>query len=272
MAFLTINGVEVQIADDSARFDVVEIGSRKRAFDGTPMVTRQRLARELSVRTSILAKAEAFAVSCLAAGLGHVFSFASHVYSSKGKGPSASTDVTYSATGGPVTGVGRITVAGTTGTTTYSAVAALRAGFDSTEWTVLVWRKESGTWFHYIVKGNSTAWKNGSTVAVPAWLTVTPGGSVTIAATDATAYDYSDLVTLPFLIPDSWVSQLDAWLRTGTRAFPPLATLHLEGNAVPTTHAFYAKGEVEGEELLQATVAGSWEPAARRLSIKFREN
>ena len=89
MAFLVINGITVPVLAGSAKVSPKVIGGQERAFDATLLTTRSRVKEMFAATRQHTGAAEAEAFHKLLLGEGHTWSFASHVYSSLGLGPSS---------------------------------------------------------------------------------------------------------------------------------------------------------------------------------------
>lgn len=85
MSFLRINGYTIPVTKCDEK--IIEIGSRSRGLDGTPLVDRQRTKRAWECETSPLPRRMATAVRALVLGQGDVFPFDSDDYSAKGLAP-----------------------------------------------------------------------------------------------------------------------------------------------------------------------------------------
>jgi hypothetical protein len=270
MSFLKVNGVAVPVAVDAADVEPQVIGTEERTESGDLVVDFVREVNTFSVTTTLITKAEAFALKCLVQGLGHVWSFASSLYSSKGRGPASSTNATQGS-GGAVSGTGKLTLGATTGSIVFAAATALRAGQDNAEYSILVWRYESGAWHHYIITAAATYRDGVAYGGSTSWVQVFPNGDVQLSNSTGSAVDYSDLVTLPFTVPASWIAGLDAFIRTAGNAFPALSRVRLEGDLVPAAFSSTARGKVEREHVRVARIDGVLERAARTLQLRFSE-
>jgi hypothetical protein len=263
MSFLTLNGIAIAVSEGHAKKSAKEIGDRADAFDGTPLLSRQRIRREYEVDSVPLVKTEAWALENFVLGAGHHWSFDSHLYSSKGLGPNVFTGTTAGSVAGKYGN--KLTLAATTGQLNYPAAVAEGNG-DS---TVLVFRFESGAWHHYIVRSDGSRWYDGvlgAGGATASWLTVSPAGSVTLTNSTVNAQDYDDLVALPFKIPDSWVAGLYAY--HAAQAFSDLRRLTMGGDFVQATVSVV--GELTGDSIRKATISGT-KQATRSLSFKLTE-
>jgi len=89
VSFLLVNGLEVPVAIDSLTEPCRLIGDTSEADDGTLRKSEQAIKLDFDFSTTPLSPADARAWACLLRGLGDVWSFDSHLYSSKGVPPSA---------------------------------------------------------------------------------------------------------------------------------------------------------------------------------------
>jgi hypothetical protein len=213
VSWLTVNGIELaRVAalgspPAGARRD---IGGTHEAADGSLVITRQARKNDLSFETVPRSGAEAYAWEQLLTGAGHVWSFDSHFYSSKGLAPSAISNSVVT-TADPVYGVGSCEQTAVTGYVSYAALAA-----GATKWTVMVWRKVGfGAWTHYVVtsasKAAGQAYVGGVlSVDATAWLTVTTStGTVKVDAGVSTTW-IDDMVICPYVWLDDWPAQVFA--------------------------------------------------------------
>lgn len=156
MAFITINGIDVDVrVEEASRPDVIEIGEKSRAFDGTLRKSRQGVKRAYSIQTGFAQRSDSLALESLLLGLGHRWSFDSHLYSSKGLGPSSTTAAAQAASGNSKFGAGRLQVNATTGSISFAT------GFTS-GYTFMVWRSTNGTTYsHHIIMSDGTKYVDG---------------------------------------------------------------------------------------------------------------
>ena len=217
MSAITLNGLAFPVARNSLAEHPREVGQNSTAFDGTPRASRQRLVTDIELESTALPFDTAAAWMGLINGLGHVWSFDAHLYSSKGLGPSSSTGASIQASckfgsGLRLTNGGSVTYGASLGST----------------WTVGLWRYSSG-WSHYLVRSDGAKWLNGARADG----TSTPfievaSGAVTISNTSGGAVDFDDLVALPFLAPTDWPPVLGV----ASSAFSALPRLTLAGSLV----------------------------------------
>jgi len=271
MPFLRLQGITVKAARSEGDREPGMVGMSERTENGELAVDRLRGFTDLSFTTPPLGAAEAFALRHLIEGYGQTWSFASSLYGSKGKGPSSSTNTTQSASGGPVSGTGRLIVGATDGVVTYSSPLALRPGvYDANGWHAMLWRNEGApSWKHYQISSTGAVWKDGASwgSSISSWWSTVPAGAFTLTNTTAAAVEYSDIVVLPFEVPSAWVAMFDAFLRTGLRAMPALGKVLVDGDAIPSSYPVYAHGRVIGERYVKSTLGGG----SRALSFTLEE-
>lgn len=209
------------------------IGDQAQAVDGTLRLTQQAKKRDFHFASIPLTQAQAFAWEMFLTGEGHVWSFDSTLYSSKGLGPSAITDASIMTGSGSKFGSGALFIDLTTGTITFTG-ALLNTFGARPGYTVMVWRFDDGTdtdFHHYVVRSDGAKWKDGvrNDATSTSWLTVS-GANVTLVAGGAVdPVIYSDLVCLPFDVLDDWPPVFG----TSTSAYCPTPYLDLAGKMVP---------------------------------------
>lgn len=230
MAYLTVNGVEVQ-CDAGAGSDITPmlIGEDGRAFSGAPFSTERATKGELSARTMLLPVDDVPAWRGLIKGEGHVWSFDGNATSSRGVIPSA-----YGGPSGlsptilPSSGRRGGCLSFAPGTyVTYDV--ALRGA-----WTAFGWRQVSGTWRHYGLDADGNDIYNGVVGATPGdpydWLSVDVTGLLRLEGPSGYGYYLDDLVVLPYVVPSGWWPQLYAF--HSAQAFPLLPRVSLDGDVV----------------------------------------
>lgn len=244
--FLRINGIPLAVLDGSAGLSVEEIGGLERAVDGTAITNRRAVKGSWGFTLAHSAAATALAWRDLLLGRGHRWAFDSHLYSSKGLGPSSSSGATISATQSKFGGSSLKIV----DTGSYVA-AALPSG---SPWTVLLWRYVAG-WKHYAVTSAGTKYEDGvAGVYTTTWLSVS-SGSVTLANAEGADRYYDDLVVLPCIVPATWPASVFGY----GAAFSPLAKLYADGLAIEAgALTKTVRGSVGRASMVQATSAGAW--------------
>lgn len=228
MAFFTIHGWEISIADKSWDFAPELVGaSTKRGTTGTLRHTRRARKGTWRGSTPLLDPADADPINLLFSGEHDVFAFDADVYSSKGRGWSTvpTLDTTNKKFGD-------------------SSMAAASAGTytvdytDTTLRTILYWRRpNSGSFNHYALVCTgatvTTKYKNGSTTAetVTNWFTPAADGSFSLLGKDDSGSNsiaqYDDVVILPFA---ATAAQVTAWA-AATRAWAESPFLNCSGTA-----------------------------------------
>ncbi len=257
MSFLAINGVELRVAVDSFSEKPREIGEHDTSFNGTGVVSRQGTKRDCAFETVLFTPTEGRAWDKLLRGEGHVWSFDSSFYSSKGLGPNAGYVATILA-GSAKFGASQLSLTATTGTITF----ATQLG---STWSLMFWRYESGAWHHYIICSDTTEYYDGAAGAyATTWIAVS-GGSVTITNATGSAVLYDDLVVLPFVVPATWAA---IWGVAAT-AFPSLPSLSAAGDFDPEART--VKGMVSSGKLQPAVISGVLYAAVRKLSVELQE-
>lgn len=263
MPFLTVNGIELPVSTDNARFSREEIGARERAFDGSLRSHRRATKRRIDLAIPVGADADTMhAYEGLLRGDGHVWGFETGfgLYSYKGLGPSAGfMGATQSGTGGKYGG--KLTLAATTGTITFAT------GLPG-KWSVMVWRFEGAAWVHYVVRSDGAKWVDGvrNDAASTGWLSAS-SGAVTLANSLATAFDYDDLVAVPYLVPVDWPAIVSA----SARAYSQLPRLECHGDGLPDSSAsapVQMMGEPSEATFAPVAVTGGW---GRDLPVVLRE-
>lgn len=268
MAHLTLNGVTFPVGVRSGATEHEELGDEVRALDGTLITHTVTQKRRWPCETVTLEPDTAKAWVALVQGRGHKWDFTT-LYSSKFLGTSATSGtVTANVASGKFNKklqVGATSYARWTPTGRDSLIAgALNPVGD---YTLTVWRLESGTWYHYIIRnrsGSVTRYKDGASHgAATAWISVHASGYLQLG--DGTnADDFSDLVAVPFAIPTDWVS---SWYGYG-RAFPALPRLEANGDVIfnPTT-PLSVRGR-RAREIPEPTAA---DPDATRVECELLE-
>lgn len=264
-----INGIDlapIASAKDLPQEPKRDIGGVEDASDGSKVVTR--IARKLDLTfTSIpLLSADAVAFEGLICGLGEHWSFDTSLYGSKGLGPSGTIDAIQTA-GTPKFGAGVLRLSATTGTITFAG-AAQGPGGTFRKYTVMVWRRESGVWHHYIVTSSGHKWLDGVRAdgTSTTWLVVTAVGDVTIVNTAGATQDYDDLVVLPYEIVDYWGEIFGV----ATSAFSNLPDLNASGLLVTEATTRIVTGNCTSMTVMMARPSGySLQRDMKRLSVEI---
>jgi len=249
--FLKLSGIPVPISVDTAKQGVDRGGNRERALDGTLREHRRFSKATWSFATKLLPVASALAFRGLIDGRGHSWDFETHLYSSKGLGPSTSSGATNNASGAKYGSAG-LQLTATTGTITFVALPATAPD----GYSVAFWRKVgAGAWNHYAVASSAAGtvyYLNGVVDTSPSFLTVTTSaGTVKLDAAGSTTY-YDDLVVLPYPMVSDWPLAIT----NAGAAFGPLALLTASGFGIENgQRSVTVGGEVQNMPM-QATSTG----------------
>jgi hypothetical protein len=262
VAWCAANGIDlssiVAVATDP-KGDRRDIGDISPANDGTMRATRQTRKHDLSFQSIPLAASDARAWEGLLAGEGHVWSFDSTFYSSKGLPGIASGDATIN-----------------TGTKKYGA-ASLRIANDSSTWdtsglrlaapyTLALWHSsDAGPFSHYIIRSDGAKWVNGvrNDAASTSFASVVTT-ELELSAPTAGAYEYfDDLIVTPFLWPTSW----SALVHASSAAFSSLPYLNFSGDLITEAATRTMIGTVNVAKLLRGNPTGVAGGAAKTVQV-----
>lgn len=276
MPLLALNGIDIApvvSATDAPKAARRDIGDAAPAADGTRRLTRQARKRDLEFETVPLSLADALAWEGLFLGDGHVWSFDSSVYSSKG------------AIGSTVI-PSEIELDGTVkkfGAKALKVFASsswngfLGSEFDATgKWTVAAWRRiDAGAWVHLVVRSDGAKWVNGvrndsyATGEIPGVeepFTDVP--AVVLRGGSGTTTYWDDVVACPFRWLPTWPAAVYA---TGV-AFSPLPYLRATGSLVTEAVGFRLMlGTCDEAELLMAKMGGALQNDVHKLSVSLQE-
>lgn len=275
MAFLTLNGWAVGVANGNAKMRREEVGLQEgRAFTGQQHDTRRAVKRTGQFTTTVLSEDDGDALENLLTGIGWHFPFDADLYSEDTRlSPSSGYTATLGTTSpSPKFGTKRM---GVPSATTISWPCGL-----STNYTVMAWIWNGTTWDHWIRRSDDTTgtpvvtlWKNGASGQPNLYAMTVSSGSVnllgrnpTTNATGVTIY-FDDLVVLPWVAS---ASQIAAW-SAATSAFSPIPKLDLAGDVVRDGSAIEVRAKVTDVVLTQAMVDGTWTDNARRVSFTLLE-
>lgn len=192
--FLSLNGIEVQVAARGPSCDLQPVGADWRS----PLTGRLRRG------VRVLKREWRFATPPLPVAGGVSRAFAGLI---DGAGESWDFDSFYSNGGMPCTSL--------LGATHASGQMGLGPGgsiqFDLPTGTVALYRYDGAAWTRYVVRGDGAKWVNGvrEDAADTSWMTVT-SSRVVIANPLATIVWYMRLRILPYLAPVDWVPGLSA--------------------------------------------------------------
>lgn len=255
MSTLIINSIEVPLAAaGGGSRSFVRIGGRGRAFNGTLRRTERVRKQEWNVATLPVTAAEATAFDGLLEGDGHVWSFDTDLYSSKGLAATGGTTAIGATSPTPKFGAGRLDI--TTGTVTFPCQLP-------STWTVLVWRWNIPTtsWGRWLFDSTGAKYLSGaSTGTTTSWFAVTSGSPQLIGAGH-----FDDLVALPFLVPDAWKA---TWTQVTAPVFSALPSLSVSGDLTGTRTL---QAEITGSRVASHQSAGSWQAFGRELEFILSE-
>ena len=273
MAFLTINGYDVPIANGQASLNYQKLGRQSRSYQGVLSGTYRARVREWTLQTDIMDEANIEALVGLIDGTGHTWTFDNDLFSSKGLGPNSGYSVTVSTTGGKVGGF--MTVATTTniGWNTFGV---------NVPYTVMVWKKDlGGNWQHYAINTTGDQFKNGASHTPVAGDNIThwfaySAGSITLVGKeiDGTngAAHYDELVAVPYIMP---LAQITAAYNENVagRGHSLLPAINITGDCVSTTYSGPVPmiGNVGNNTFIQAQYGASFQSNLRRVNFTLSE-
>jgi hypothetical protein len=297
MPHFSINGVPWPQKADSVEESPDEVGEADtRSLGGLGLSTRIARKRRWKSSTVIHTASEGEAWRRMVEGEGQSWGFngtAGLAISSKGLGPSAGTFTT-AGTGG-MHSAGKVTPA----SASFVGWALARrlgvpGGWVSTKgWTILAWKKlaiadggDGTTYFHHVVTGavgitrgasanpaGVSTWRNGvlGSYGVGNWLSVGVTTSLWGFSDGnvAAAYDYSNVVVLPFVVPSAWVPFLYAF--HAANAWPSLPRVRLGGDVVEDVGGVDVLGKATRIQQRALILAGSPRTNARVLELELRE-
>ena len=260
MPFLAINGLTINIADESASVNREPFGEdESRAFSGRLQPNRRGLIRRFDLEVPLENYQDQIPLAGLISGEGHHWSFDANLYSSKGLGPNSGYTVTMSATGGKVGGHVQVT-SGQTLTYNYAT---------SSDFTMLVWKENGGAYLQYAYVNDASA---GSVIQYKSGAPHTPAGTDNItnwysfssgvhtlmgkdiAGTNGNA-KYDELLIVPYAMTATMVASFYALVNGGT-AFSDLPKLNLTGDIIPET-TLEVVGTLPTQRLRSAGVTGN---------------
>lgn len=276
--FLQLNGIAIPVLVDGADAspDLVMDSARAENQSLIENVEAEKLSLRLKLQPQT--RANGFAHRGLIHGAGHYWSFDSHLYSSKGLGPTTATGASISAGAAWRGGFGLRLATGASAIT-FAALPARPLGSDG--WTIM-FRGNALPGAHVVITdmsfANEEAWLNGvyggavlsSIVAVDV---VT--GIVTLSTDTGTQQDFDELVILPYRVPDAWPPQMYAWQNPAgaiNRPWSNLRQLWVRGEVIPEGIDKIMTGRVTGEKIRQyENLGGVAEQAARELEFQLTE-
>jgi len=230
MSALTINGLTIPILAEGADETPMEQGERTRAASGKLLTTVVRRWRERACKLLALTDEEAVAYEGLIAGKGIGCSFdATDLYTDyTGLQPTttgtAPTTVTTDGAVSPKYGTRMLKVPA-------SATARWTHGIGESRYSACVWAYVSGAWHHYAIRSDTMAtghWYDGAWVASTQTLLTASSLYVQLAAGAGAAVQFDDLVSVPYLLPTTWITAIAAQ----AIAFPKPPVLTVAGDLI----------------------------------------
>jgi hypothetical protein len=263
MAFLSVNGVELDVLRDTMTEEKREVGDEVVTFGGSVRRQRQGPRYDLKFQTPPMVQAEAFAWDCFVRGMGEKWSFDSHLFGSKGTKPSVTTGASVETALTAKYGAKYVTV---------TAGNFLRLPFDyvTGDVSTMFWRYASGAWHHYIVKGNGyQVWLDGvsSAVSIASWYATDIVNYRYVEFGDNNSFD--DFVILPFQVQSSWITSLYNF--HAAYAWPSTPRLYVSGDAVWEGGRRTVLGTSDVSSVMKGVVGGSFVTNARKLSVEFKQ-
>jgi hypothetical protein len=270
MAFMTLNGQTIDIADQSASFGTDEIARNEaRTLSGSKVDSRTTIKRRGEFTTTYLTEDEGEALRHLLLGEGWHFPFDSDLYSEDTLlGPIAGYTATLgTSTPSPVYGAKRIKVPSGT---TISFNVALTGSYTlmgnvyvTDEWDIFVKIYDAST-------STTTVWEQGapgSTVATmdvssthPRLLGKSPAG-----VNGDTFID--DFVVLPWAATST---QAIAWM-TRAAAFSAIPKLDLDGDVLREGGPIEVRAKITDDKFHQVKIGSTWYDNARQLKFILEE-
>ncbi|ADO68697.1 conserved uncharacterized protein [Stigmatella aurantiaca DW4/3-1] len=252
MPFLTLNGLTVPVVEGRRR--QVSIGQDSRAFSGAYRLGRRAVRREWEFRTGPLSLDESEALRRLIMGDGHVLSFDTDNYTSRGLGQASGAGVLIP--GGKFGSAMRFASNG-------SGSWALQLG---PEWTTMHYRYDPGpaAWRHYIFRSDGSYWVQGLAVPPADGLSIT-SGTLTLTSFGISS-DFDDVVAMPFRVPGTWIAELYAW--HSARPWSSLPFLTAGGTFAPSE--VKVLGEARDGEFVEF-VRGGTRLVGERFDFTLRE-
>lgn len=267
--YLTIFGVALGVAQDSGAPGRLQVGSgRSRAASGALRVNSRTYKQALKCRTVRLLTQEAQALEYLLDWQYDAVRFTDSTGSTDcGRAPAVMTG-TVSTSGGR--SAGRVTVA-----------AAQAAEWDNVfgvaGGTVLLARKESGTWHEYALTWNSSmtltaVYKDAvaQATSLPAWLSAPSTSNYKLHLVyDSASTDYCQIQVFPFEMPTSWFASINDWRLVN--ALPQAPALAVAGDWNRQGLNMLGPGTGEDKAFAGAVSGGSYLLSHREVSIDLEE-
>lgn len=224
MAFLTVNGYTIPIAEASPKGTTREIGTASTGLLGSTLKDNRGELRAWTVTTVPDTEESIDALRRLLVGRGYVWHFDDlggtdpWQWSANGLGSYVGSGVSQLA-GSAHFGDYGIELTATTGT------ASFATDLPST-WTAMCWVNTGSGFYHYAETSDGLYFVNGVAAAQESWFDVSISGNFTLQNTTGGAVDFDDLVVLPYVI----TADMIAAFGTATEAFGSLPRLNVSGD------------------------------------------
>jgi hypothetical protein len=207
MGFLSFNGIDMPVRANSVRLEMMDVGERGQAFDGTPYSTIRKRLYKMSLTTPPITVTEARAWEALLGRASNWDFENANNYSRQGLPASTMTGAGYTG-GSQCVGVFSLYVQGPSGGAAALPIATAPTG----QWSAAFMRRYNGVLSHHIVSGSGYMYVNGAQTAMPTWCTCnTTTGLLWFTSAPLGAY-YDEIWHFPAGIPSlTWVQQIYSW-------------------------------------------------------------
>lgn len=267
MAYCTINGIPLPVSNNESNKEPILIEDAQRMEDGSLFVDRRAEKTRWKVKLAPQTPTYAGAWRKLIHGDGHYWSFDSHLYSSKGLGPSGSTGAYSQPSTAYLGSSGVFQEAGSD--LSFTALPSA-----TSPWTVgLVRKVGGGAWIHYFINSASQKWVDGvRNDAASTTFASMSSGVLTVAADAVSNTLLDELVIYPFALPTDWPPYLYAFQNTGAGGVQigSLRQLKLGGTIVSDGTTRTVIGRVTAEDDMRSKVSGVNTPLSK-LTVELEE-
>lgn len=251
MAFLTVNGAEIELADGRATVPRDDFGRSSRSINGVLTQAIHTRTRSIDATTVLLTEAEAVSTAGLLMGRGNVCSFTADAYSSRGIG-------VYSGT--PTISGGEAFVA---------AAGTVDWDFQLTGTWTLVAGVRTGATVYYSLDSNGTKYKDGATTgdSVSSFFNVVSGRAQLYGGGGGVYFKY--LAAFPFVLSDAHHADITA---AGDGAVGDLPDLLVGGTVLRGgTSAFRLKPSSLKDAPVQYQIPGGAMAVGWELAFRLEE-
>lgn len=258
MAFARINGVVIDALQGTVSSERKSLNRTERNWSGRPRRDEASIVRAWEMTACLQTASEADGLEGLLEGRGHHFSFDSDAFSDDGLGPDtpASGNYTIETDGNQVFGLGYLDI-------TTSVVWDTRIRGD---WVVMYWRNVGLlSQQHIVVTSDSRKFVDGVRSDATATTELTVSDAVAL-----TAGSYDDLVVLPYLLPDDFITEMYDWMSGENNPFSSLPQLVLDGDIVGG-ESIVVLGRVEEQSYTQGTRVDTQESNIRNVPMRLQE-